>query len=109
MAVPGRILQGQGREGMALDITATAPALFLVLLFIDITLLIQEKDSFKPETLSQDDLLCIAHELGPSWIMLGRVLNVPNAVIDQIEANKSEVSEKCACKCNCLLCVVIMG
>ena len=28
--------------------------------------------------------------------MVGRVLNVPDAVIDQIEANKSEDSEKCS-------------
>jgi len=27
--------------------------------------------------------------------MFGRALNVPDAVIDQIEANKSDVTEKC--------------
>ena len=31
--------------------------------------------------------------------MFGRVLNVPDAVIDQIEADESKVSEKCYCKC----------
>ena len=33
------------------------------------------------------------------------MLEVPKAVINQIEANKSEVSDKCYSKCNC---VVIM-
>ncbi|XP_074621215.1 uncharacterized protein LOC141879799 isoform X2 [Acropora palmata] len=56
---------------------------------------LDESVSFKPGALSQDDVLGIAHELGSSWKMVGRVLNVPDAVIDQIEANKSEVSEKC--------------
>ena len=40
--------------------------------------------------------------------MVGRALNVPDAVIDQIDANKSDVSEKCYSKCNCVVCVVIM-
>ena len=61
--------------------------------------------SFKPGTLSQDDVLCIAHELSSSWKMVGRVLNVPDAVIDQIEADESTVSEKCYSKCNCVLCM----
>ena len=65
--------------------------------------------SFKPGTVSKDDVLLIAHKLGPSWKMFGRVLNVPDAEIDQIEANKSEVLEKCYCKCNCVVCLVIMG
>ncbi|XP_044169022.1 uncharacterized protein LOC114974232 [Acropora millepora] len=56
---------------------------------------LDESVSFKPGALSQDDVLGIAHELGSSWKMVGRVLNVPDAVIDQIEANKSEVSDKC--------------
>ncbi|XP_015768799.1 PREDICTED: uncharacterized protein LOC107347432 isoform X3 [Acropora digitifera] len=51
--------------------------------------------SFKPGALSQYDVFEIAHELGASWKMFGRLLNVPNAVIDQIEANKSNVSDKC--------------
>ncbi|XP_067017530.1 uncharacterized protein [Acropora muricata] len=54
-----------------------------------------EVESFDSRTLSKDDVLLIAHELGPSWEMLGRVLNVPDDVIDQIEANKSKDSEKC--------------
>ena len=69
---------------------------------------IDESVSFKPGILSKDDVLVIAHELGSSWMMLGRVLNVPDAVIDQIEADKSNVSEKCYRKCNCVVCVVIM-
>ncbi|XP_044169019.1 uncharacterized protein LOC122953255, partial [Acropora millepora] len=54
-----------------------------------------EVESFDSGTLSRDDVLLIAHELGLSRKMVGRVLNVPDAVIDQIEANKSEDSEKC--------------
>ena len=30
------------------------------------------------------------------------MLKVPKAVIDQIEANKSEVFNKCHSKCNCV-------
>ncbi|XP_074630343.1 uncharacterized protein LOC141889073 isoform X5 [Acropora palmata] len=52
-------------------------------------------ESLDPGTLSEDDVRLIARELGPSWKMLGRVLNVPDAVIDQIEANKSKDSDKC--------------
>ena len=63
--------------------------------------------SFKPGILSNDDVLLIAHELRSSWIMVGRVLKVPEAVIDQIEANESEVSKKCYSRCNCVVCVVI--
>ena len=31
------------------------------------------------------------------------MLKVPKAVIDHIEANKSEVSDKCYSKCNCVV------
>ena len=68
---------------------------------------LNEVESFDARTLSKDDVLLIAHELGPLRKMVGRVLNVPDAVIDQIEANKSEVSDKCYSKCN--LHVVIVG
>ena len=61
------------------------------------------------ESISQDDVLLIAHELGSLWKMVGRALNVPDAVIDQIEANKSDVTEKCYSKCNFVVYVVIMG
>ena len=59
--------------------------------------------SFKPGTVSEDDVILIAHELGPSWEKVGLVLKVPKAVISQIEANKSEVFNKCHCKCNCVV------
>ena len=62
--------------------------------------------SIKPGIVSVDDVILIAHELGPLWKMVGLVLKVPKAVINQIEANKSEVSDKCYSKCNY---VVIMG
>ena len=65
--------------------------------------------SFKAGTLSEDDVLPIAHELGPSWKKFGLALKVPGAVISQIEANKSEVSDKCYSKCNCVVFGVIMG
>ena len=61
--------------------------------------------SWKPGALSEDDVLLIAHELGPSWRMVGRVLNVPDADIDQIQADESTVSEKCYGKCNCVVCI----
>ena len=65
-----------------------------------------ESVSLKHGTVSEDDVLLIAHELGPLWKKVGVVLKVPKSVISQIEANKSEVADKCYSKCNC---VVIMG
>ena len=59
--------------------------------------------SFRPETVSEDDVLLIAHELGSLWKRIGLVLKVPKAVISQIESNKSEVFEKCHSKCNCVV------
>ncbi|XP_044169016.1 nucleotide-binding oligomerization domain-containing protein 2-like [Acropora millepora] len=56
---------------------------------------IDESVSFKPGTVSEDDFLGLAHELGPLWKNFGLALKVPGAVISQIEANKSEVSDKC--------------
>ena len=41
--------------------------------------------------------------------MVGRVLDVPDAVIDQIEADESKVSEKCYSECKGVVCFVIMG
>ena len=76
--------------------------MFLPLLLIDI-------ESFKPGTVSIDDVLLIARELVPSWKTVGRVLNVPDAVIDQIEADEFEVFDKCYSKCNCVVFRVIMG
>ena len=68
-----------------------------------------ESVSFKPGTLSEDDILLIAHELGASWRMFGLVLNVPDAVIDQIEVDESKARERSYSKCNCVVFVVIMG
>ena len=65
-----------------------------------------ETVSFKPGTVSENDVLLIAYELGPLWKKVGLALKVPRAVINQIEANKSEVSDKCYSKCNY---VVITG
>ena len=65
--------------------------------------------SFKPGSLSQDDVLCIAHELGSSWKMVGRVLMVPEDVLDLIQEDETKVSEQCYRKCNCVVCVVIVG
>ena len=70
---------------------------------------LDESVSFKPGTLSEEDVLIIAHELGPLWKMFGRVLKVPDAEIDPIEANESGVAEKCYCKCNCVVCIVIIA
>ena len=91
---------------MALDFGTTAPALFLALLFYRYFSFNSDPDtveSLDPGTLSEDDVRLIAHELGPSWKMVGRVLNVPDAVIDQIEANKSKDSDKCYSKRDCLV------
>ena len=63
---------------------------------------VEESSSFKPGTLSQDDVLLIAHELGLSWKMVGRRLKVPDAVIDQIEADESKVFERCYSKRYCV-------
>ncbi|XP_015768823.1 PREDICTED: uncharacterized protein LOC107347423 [Acropora digitifera] len=54
-----------------------------------------ESVSFKPGTVSDADFLGLAHELGPSWKKVGLALEVPKAVISQIEAKKSEVSDRC--------------
>ncbi|XP_044166042.1 uncharacterized protein LOC114951667 isoform X6 [Acropora millepora] len=56
---------------------------------------LDESVSFKPGTVSEDDVILIAHELCPLWKKIGLVLKVPRAVIDQIEANRSEVSDRC--------------
>ena len=61
--------------------------------------------SFKPGALSQADVPGIAYDLRSSWKMVGRVLNVPDAVIDQIEAKKSDDFEKCLSKCDCVVCI----
>ena len=70
---------------------------------------VDESSSFKPGIPSRDDVLLIAHEVGSSWKMVGRVLNVPDAVIDQIEADESKVLDKSYSKCNCVVFVVMIG
>ena len=70
---------------------------------------LDESVSSKPGTLSEDDVLLIAHELGPSWKMFGRVLKVPDSVINKIDVDKPDVTEKCYCKCNRVVCIVIIG
>ena len=68
-----------------------------------------ENVSFESGTVLEYDVLLIAHEPWPLWKMFVRMLKIPFAVIGQIEANESEVSEKCFSKCSCLVFVVIMG
>ena len=102
----------KGREGRLWLWTATASALFLILIFYRYYSFysgLDESVSFKPGTLSEDDVLLIAHELGPLWKKVGLVLKVPKAVIDQIEADESKVSDKCCSKCSCVVCIVVMG
>ena len=110
--VPGGIRSGQGREAIALDITATAPALFLALLFYRYYAFnsgLDESGSFKPGTLSQVDVGLIAHELCPSWKKVALALNLPDAQINEIEADESKVFERCYGKYNCVACIVVMG
>ena len=49
----------------------------------------------KTGTPSTDDLLLVAFELGASWKMLGRILGVPEPVLEQIEADNPRLSERC--------------
>ena len=41
--------------------------------------------------------------------MVGRLLNVSDAVIDQIEVDEFNVSDRCYSKCNCVVFLVIVG
>ena len=99
-----------GREGRLW--TGTAPALFLVLLFYryySFNSGLDESVSLKPGTLSEDDVFLIAHELSTLWKMFGRVLKVPDSVINKIDVDKPDVTEKCYCKCNRVVCIVVIG
>ncbi|XP_015748516.1 PREDICTED: uncharacterized protein LOC107328290 [Acropora digitifera] len=60
---------------------------------------IKKNESAQPadKSVVDDDVLLLAHELGSSWKMVGRALNVPDAEIDCIEANETEVKERCYC------------
>ncbi|XP_068719825.1 uncharacterized protein [Montipora capricornis] len=51
--------------------------------------------SFKTGTPSSDDVLLIANELGSSWKMVGRALNVPDGVLEQIGEDEPKLFEKC--------------
>ena len=52
--------------------------------------------SSKTGTPSTDvDLLLLAYELGTSWKMLGRALDLPKPVLEQIEEDKPDLFEKC--------------
>ena len=110
--VPGEnsLRTGQGSEAMALDCHCTSlvprPSFYRYFAF-DSGL--DESGSFNLGILSRDDFLLIAHELGSSWKMVGRVLNLPEAVINKIEADESKVDEKCYGKYNCVVWIVIMG
>ncbi|XP_068754007.1 uncharacterized protein [Montipora capricornis] len=50
---------------------------------------------YKSNTPSRDDVLLIAHELRAKWKMLGRVLEVSEPVLEQIEEDNRELSERC--------------
>ena len=97
---------------MALDMTVTAPVQFIALLFysyFSFNAGVDESFSFKTGIPSRDDVLLIAHELGSSWKMVGPLLNVSDAVIDQIEADESKTFDRCYSKCNCVVLVVIVA
>lgn len=51
--------------------------------------------SCKSGTPLSDDLLLLAFDLGTSWKRLGRVLGLPEPVLEQIEEDKRELFEKC--------------
>ena len=70
---------------------------------------LDESVSFKPGTPSEDDFLTIAYELGPLWKMFVRALKLPESVINKIDVDKPDVTEKCYCKCNRVVCIVIIG
>ena len=57
--------------------------------------------SLKTGTPSKDDLLLVAHELGTSWKMLGRALDVSDAVLEQIEEDEPKLFEKCYSEYKC--------
>ena len=51
--------------------------------------------SFKSGVPSSSDLLLVASELGSSWKMLGRILFLPEPVLEQIEEDERHLTEKC--------------
>ena len=48
----------------------------------------------KPGTPSRKDFLDIANELSNKWKMLGRVLQVPEHVLEEIEEGNRDLSER---------------
>ena len=55
----------------------------------------EQRLSLKSGRPSSDDLLLLASELGTSWKRLGRVLGLPEHLLEQIEEDKRELFEKC--------------
>ena len=51
--------------------------------------------SFKSGVPSSRDLLLVASELGSSWKMLGRILCLSEPVLEQIEEDERNLTEKC--------------
>lgn len=51
--------------------------------------------SFKSGVPSSSDILLVASELGKSWKMLGRILCLPNPVLEQIEEDEHHLPERC--------------
>ena len=51
--------------------------------------------SFKSGVPSSSDLLLVASGLGSSWKMLGRILCLPESVLEQIEEEERHLAEKC--------------
>ena len=55
----------------------------------------KQPPQFKTSIPSTDDLLHVASELGASWKMLGRALEIPKHVLENIEADNPKQSERC--------------
>ena len=108
--VPEKLRRGNGGYGFGYDCHCTCvvpcPAFYS---YFSFNAGVDESSSLETGIPSRDDVLLIAHELGSSWKMVGRLLNVPDAVIDQIEEDESEVYDRCYSKCNCVVFLVIVG
>ena len=51
--------------------------------------------SSKSGSPSTDDLLLLAHEVGKLWKLLGRALGLNEPELEQIDADKPDLFEKC--------------
>lgn len=70
--------------------------LFVVAIVSVITsIAIDQPSSSKTGTPSTDDLLLVASELGASWKMLGRTLDIPEPLLEHIEADNPHLSGRC--------------